>query len=279
MSRGDKQVRVPIIAESRGVTKITDLTYHFPHLTKLTDLSMKYTSPYYKEIIVYPEMKPVYGLEDVYHLRPGKQLSTVSPYEDRLTPTSTREYVPQDPFHRIHWKASAKMNALQSKVYERNVDYSWAILVNIGERTRLGNVHVSALLESLLSHASFLCHTAAEKDYPYELMINGKRPHQRPYLHQREGTGRDHLKKSIELLARVSKDQNLMAFEEMLHRFNLQVSKAKGVLILGEMTEESYRYVSEWVAKGLNVYTLVNEGDYATMKPIKKGMNSYVRTE
>ncbi|MGP4068936.1 DUF58 domain-containing protein [Halobacillus sp. B29] len=267
MSEGEKEVRVPIKAEQRGVTKITDIQYRFPHLIKFSPISMDFLPLYETEIVVYPIQKPVYGIEEVFQVAPGEQRSSFSPFEDLLTPVGTRDYVSSDPFHRIHWKASAKTGTLQTKVFERQVDISWTIVVNVTQQTRLGNEHISRNLENLLSYASYLCHFAAQNNYDFEMLINMRRPHDRPFFFQPEGSGNQQLKDSLELLARIQVNQLFMPVEELMHRLHHELYKKKTIIIVGDIPEHTYRYIRKWSRKGMKVFQVQVEDGQAILVP------------
>ncbi|MBA2175710.1 DUF58 domain-containing protein [Halobacillus locisalis] len=254
--KGETGVTMPITAQYRGVTRFSRLQYKFPHLIKFQPIIMDYQHKYHTEVIVYPTQKPVYGIDEVFHLSIGDQTASISPYEDLLTPIGTRDYVTSDPFHRIHWKASAKTQQLQTKVYERQVDMSWTILVNLSEHTRLGNQHISNHLEDLLSYASYLCQEATKRSFSYEMSLNMRRPHDRPYYYQPEGQGPQHLKESLELLARLNKDHLLMPMEELMYRIHQQMYKKKTILLLGEIPESCYRFIRKWQNQGVRVFVL-----------------------
>lgn len=253
---GDSSVTLPVTAHQRGVTKFSDLTFKFPHLIKFRPVQLRYKLNYDTEIIVYPEHKPVYGIDDVFHLSIGEQTAPISPYEDLLTPVGTRDYVTSDPFHRIHWKASAKTQQLQTKVYERQVDRSWSLLVNMAQYTHLGNAHPSHYFEDLLSYTSFLCHEATKRSLTFDMALNMRRPHHRPYFYQQEGQGAVHLKESLELLARMSKERLLMPMEELMYRMDQQMYKKKTVILLGEIPSSCFRFIRKWQSQGITVFAL-----------------------
>ncbi|MFD1020451.1 DUF58 domain-containing protein [Thalassobacillus hwangdonensis] len=265
LKKGESTIRIPFHATSRGTVNIQHVTYEFPHLVNFHTIFMKFTPWMRTEFIVYPQPKTVHGLEEANYLAEGNQTAVFSPFEDVLTPTGTRDYVSSDPFHRIHWKASAKQQQLQTKVLEKKVDYTWAILLNTTETTRLGNTFVSTKLEDLLSYATYLCHVAAKKGYASELHLSSRRPGKVPYFHLPAGEGNQHLKHSLELLARVRNDHAYMNFKEMLHRFDHHIHKPMSIIIMGEWTEETSFYAAKWKAKGMRVFHVIPKEDHAVM--------------
>ncbi|RWZ54930.1 DUF58 domain-containing protein [Halobacillus fulvus] len=267
VSKGMTGVTMPIVAKRRGVTKLSALHYRFPHLVRFAPVTLNFQPAVQTEVIVYPEQKPIYGVEEVFQMSIGDQTSSVSRFENALMPIGTRDYVSSDPFHKVHWKASAKTQQLQTKVLEKQVDMSWMILVNVTERTKLGNRHVSNHLEDLLSYASFLAYYASKRDYSYELALNMRRPHDTPYYYQPEGNGTAHLKHSLELLARIRSDHLTLPMEEFMYRVNHHLYKRKTVVILGEIPEECQHYMKDWKRRGIRLFHLNPEGDQPILMP------------
>ncbi|WP_079478309.1 DUF58 domain-containing protein [Halobacillus salinus] len=272
IQHGDSSVTLPITAVQRGVTRFSEVQFKFPHLIKFRPVHLKYQRKYETEIIVYPEQKPVYGIDNVFHVSIGEQTASISPFEDLLTPVGTRDYVTSDPFHRIHWKASAKTQQLQTKVYERQVDRSWTIIVNMAQYTHMGNAHPSHHFEDLLSYTSYLSHEAAKRGLTFDMALNMRRPHYRPYFYQEEGQGAGHLKETLELLARMNKERLLMPMEELMYRMDQQMYKRKTVLLLGEVPESCFRYIKKWQAQGITVFVLdVEQEEPVLVQATKRG--------
>lgn len=265
-SRGLSAVKVPVTAEHRGVTKATNITFRYPHLVNFNPIKMIYQKAYQTEFIVYPKPEPIIGLKELSHMSRGEQAATFSPYEDPLSPLGTRDYVSSDPFHKIHWKASAKTQSLKTKVLEREVDSSWTIVVNVTDQTRLGNEHLSSHLEKILSCASYLCYHATENGNPYEMLINMRKPHKNPFFHQLEGEGNQHLRQSLEMLARIDKEQMTLPIDHMLHRLNRDTKKI--IILLGHRTDRTETFIKEWLAKGVQVFHVDMEGSEPFIRPI-----------
>nr|WP_237417081.1 DUF58 domain-containing protein [Halobacillus litoralis] len=228
---------------------------------------MWYKKPYQTEFIVYPTPEPVRGLKEYIYPSIGEQRANFSPYEDVLTPVGTRNYEQGDAFHKIHWKASAKSQSLKTKVLERQVDGSWTIIVNVVEQTRLGNEHLSPRLESLLSYACYLCYTATERGYPYEMIINMRKPQRHPYFYQEKGEGSVHLRQSLEMLARIDKEQRLLPMDQLFHWFGSRGLSSKVVLIVGDIPNGIINQLKDLQSRGTVVLQVQMDGSSAYLRP------------
>ncbi|GEN54312.1 DUF58 domain-containing protein [Halobacillus faecis] len=267
VSRGESVVHIPVRAEKRGVTKVKNMSFRFPHLLNFTPIKMWYKKPYRTEFIVYPTPEPVRGVKEYIHPSIGEQRTSFSPYEDVLTPVGTRDYEQGDAFHKIHWKASAKSQSLKTKVLEREVNGSWTIIVNVVEQTRLGNERLSPRLESLLSYACYLCYTATERGKPYEMIINMRKPQRNPYFYQQKGEGSVHLRQSLEMLARIDKQHRLLPMEQLFHWFGPRGLNSKVVLIVGEIPDGTLDKIRDWQSQGIVVLQVQMDNSSAYLRP------------
>lgn len=263
INKGDASVNVNMKAEKRGVTRLNGLEYHFPHLLSFENITLVLRDFYRTEVIVYPTPIPVKGLEERFHITIGAQRTTFSPFEDQLSPMGTRDYLPSDPFHRINWKASARTQSLQTKVYERVHDITWVFVVNISESTRLRNTYVSQNIENLLSYVTFMCQFAAEKGYAYEIHINARKAGSPPYFYLHEGEGKEHLRWALEFLARVNTEELILPYENLLYRVDQDLFKPKTLFLFGEVTPEAEMYARQWEKKRMNVYHIEEQDGIA----------------
>jgi len=254
VNKGDAYVTMKVEAEKRGVTRMNGIEYHFPHLMSFENITLILRDFYRTEFIVYPTPLPVKGLEERFHVTIGSQRTTFSPFEDQLSPVGTRDYLPSDPFHRINWKASARTQSLQTKVYERVHDITWVFVINISESTRLKNTYLSPHIEKILSYVTYMCQFATEKGYAYEIHINARKAGSPPYFYLHEGEGKEHLRWALEFLARVNTDELIFPYENLLYRVDQDLYKSKTLFLFGEVTDEAAMYARSWERKRMSVY-------------------------
>ncbi|WP_404454141.1 DUF58 domain-containing protein [Oceanobacillus kapialis] len=247
-------LNIPIVAKQRGVAKVHHIRYYFPHLFHFSVAMIKYTPIYRTEFVVFPKLIEVKGAEAIFKMLPGKGRFPYSPFEDIQSPLGTREYHYSDPFHRINWNASVKTQQLQTNVYEREIDQSFVFLVNIGKSKLQDMVQTNQNMETLLSYTAYLCKVATEKDIPFEVFINSRRPGKIPVLHIGEGEGKKHYATALEMLARIHKQSLVFPFDKMLFNIGHQLTNQKTCIIIGELTEETLTILKNWEKKNFTVF-------------------------
>lgn len=152
--------------------------------------------PFKQDIVVYPRILPLRDLElpfrDYFGIRPSKGI-----IEDPAWYEGTREYSGNKPARNIHWKASARLDILQEKIFEPTTHQKIFFLMNgEGFRRAEDRTGFESALEMLASLATHFAETGASftvatdrlvKDYPAVLPL---------------GRGPEHLGMVLELLAR-----------------------------------------------------------------------------
>lgn len=111
-SKGYTIATFPFALKSRGVAKIRNITYAFPHLFNFHILRLKYSPFYISEVVMIPKPLKVMGLQKVFQQSPGNHPMQLSPFEELQHLIGTRDYIYSDPFYRVNWKASAKLQQL-----------------------------------------------------------------------------------------------------------------------------------------------------------------------
>src|SRR5690606_25410219 len=107
----------------------------------------------YTPVIVYPRIysMPELGLPAS---RPfGERKGRERIFEDPGRIAGIRPYQPGDPMRRIDWKASARMQALQSRVYEPSATMHMLIALNVNTMVHSWEGFVPETLERLISVA------------------------------------------------------------------------------------------------------------------------------
>lgn len=262
--KGKTIVYFPFVADRRGVARVRNITYSFPHLFNFNVLTLKYLPFTLREVVVFPKPLKVDHVDIAFQMAPGEHRVQLSPFEDVLSPISTRDYEYSDPFYRINWKASAKTQELQTNVYEKVVDTSYLFLVNI--RPNKDILHLSENLENVLSYTTYICQQAFENDVPYELFVNARTASEVPFLQLPEGSGRTHYLRSLEMLARIPRHSMTYSFAEMIYRVKKQVSAPKTVVIIGDIPEEAKELLAKWSQRQKDIYQVVPYEDGAVME-------------
>ncbi|MEQ6378347.1 DUF58 domain-containing protein [Bacillaceae bacterium S4-13-56] len=250
--KSNTEVNLSFEAQRRGVTSISDVHFLFKNVFSLEDISLYLRKNRFIELVVYPEQIEVFGLDDLMIQALGNLRATYSPYEDLLEPAGTRGYVSGDPFHRIHWKSSAKTQQLQTKVYERKWEMSWTIIVNVGTKTRLGNQYISKKIEEYLSVITYFYYRAAKFGIPIELHMNIS-GYGASYFKIEKEDGGEQLKKVLDILARIRTNERIIPIHTVLHMLNQNITYHRHIIFLGEEDDSIPFYFHQWKRRGIQL--------------------------
>jgi len=196
LSFREKTFERTLIAEKRGV-------YHTGHLHISTgDLCGLFHRTRHidesREIIVYPRLRPLPPAAPARRSlfdRPGVK----SLLRDPLYPVGTRDYHQSQPARHIHWKASARHNRLQEKVFDESAGVAVLIACDVGDPSVTGPAFESAL-EYAASFAA-LFHT---RGVPVGFITNGRLTGTNATGFMPVTAGRTHLSSVLEILARTT---------------------------------------------------------------------------
>ncbi|WP_188454055.1 DUF58 domain-containing protein [Virgibacillus oceani] len=264
VGKGKVTVQLPIKAKQRGTSKIKNINYKFPHLFNFDSVTLKYNPFYQLEYVVFPEPIQVKGIEAISYVTPGIQHTNFSPFEDVHSPRGTRDYSYSDPFHQINWKASAKTQELQTNVYDKVVDMSYLFIVNLSTKHSLNMLHKD--MEKLLSYTAYLCQYATKKGYPFEMVINARKPGSTPYMNLPEGEGKAHYVHALEMLARIRSQSMIVPLNQMLHRVGQTFYKPKTIILIGQIPNEVNQIIGKWKQTQKNIFQLEQMEDEACLK-------------
>ena len=126
----------------------------------------------FSHLVVYPKVVPLERLgippKDLFgDIRVRKHL-----FEDPVRVATTREYAPGDPMNRIHWKSSARLGRLQTKVFEPTTSVDAAIFLDSRTVPRPHWGFVEELLELGVTTAASIASYATEQDIRVGLYVN-----------------------------------------------------------------------------------------------------------
>lgn len=127
-------------------------------------------------LIVYPRVVP---LEELGF--PGKEpfgdMRAVQPiFQDPLRTIGIRDYHPEDSFRHIHWKASARQQQLQTRVYEPSITQRIVLYLNIATYAHPWMGIDPDAQEHVISVAASIAYHAAQRRYAVGLIANGSVP-------------------------------------------------------------------------------------------------------
>ncbi|MEH7382326.1 DUF58 domain-containing protein [Bacillus sp. JJ1533] len=242
---------LPFEGKQRGVAKIRTLEIRIPHLFGFGEAYLQYTKPINFETIIYSSPETVGGIEKIVPKNQGEYPIRTSFFEDMTAIVGTRGYVPTDPFNRVHWKASARTNQLQTKIFDKTAQFSWTIIINVREQK----------LEQYLSGLTYLLESATVKNIPFEVFVNVRRAGKTPYIHIPLGKGKEHLARALELIARLSKHSITIPFHYMIHTIGRQQQLSPYLILLGEIEENEQLILRSFARKGVDCFKVIENED------------------
>ncbi|OLC55955.1 MAG: hypothetical protein AUH85_07845 [Chloroflexi bacterium 13_1_40CM_4_68_4] len=155
-------------------------------------------------LIAYP--KPVHArMRDVPALRPLAERATRRGLlTDPTRFAGVRDYRPGDTRKDIHWKATARVGRLQTRVFEPSTSGDVIFLVNVASHPSYWIQADPEAVETTISAASTMLGQASEDGRRFGLLTNGIDAITRERPRAQLGRGPARLRRALEVLARLS---------------------------------------------------------------------------
>lgn len=128
-------------------------------------------------LIVYPQVLPLPALGFPPKQPFGEVKATWRIFEDPSRAVGVRDHQPEDSFRHIHWKASARRQDLQVKVYEPTTSHNLVLFVNVATFAHHWQGTKPLLLEQVIAMAASIANHAMEARQVVGLLANGSIPH------------------------------------------------------------------------------------------------------
>jgi len=189
-------------------------------------------------LIVYPRVVPLEELglpakDPLGELAVRRRL-----FEDPSRTMGVRDYQPHDDFRRIHWKATARRQSLQVRVYEPTTSFNLAVCLNVANFRRYWQGYDPVLLEKTIMVAASVAHYAAERRYAVGLVANGCLPESDQPIRVPPGRAPTQLVRVLEMLAAVTPIASV-PFEDLLITAGAELPWGSTmVVVTGIVTEE-----------------------------------------
>lgn len=191
----------PIRSEHRGLYRLDTVSL------RSGDLFGLYTRhedrPLSTQLFVYPRMVPLpeLGLPARYPFGDARAQNTL--LDDPVRSAGVRDYRPEDPFKRIHWKATARRQELQVRVFERTTTQTLAIFMNIETFLYYWEGIEPARAEWAITVAASLARFADEQRYSIGLYTNAAVLESGEAIRIQPGRSPHQLVRILEALARL----------------------------------------------------------------------------
>ncbi len=218
--------------------------------------------------LVYPRVVPVTELIVPARQPFGDFTPQQSLIEDPLRMAGVREYVPGDSPKRIHWRATARTGALQTRVYEPSATPVAAIFLDTITFSHLWSGQNSAQLELAVTTAASLASQLVEGRYQVGLYANAPIPRRSRAIRIAPGRRPGHLTRILEDLAMLAP-----AFGERIERMVVEELArlpwgATVVIVTCRVTEGMQRSLLRLSrSSGTKRFVIVAIGDYPQLVP------------
>lgn len=199
-----------LTAQQRGCFQIG------PHFLETGDLLGFFQQRRYLsqsvEMIIYP--KPIFlnflssPVKELFG-KPGLE----SPVKDPVYPVATQDYSYGDPAKYIHWKASARHNRLQSKVFEPSSQRKTLFIIDVSSFQKKED---KDLFEKTLEVVAAMAMEFERQGSPYGLLSNGEMVGN-DSASLSIATGPEQLSRAMELIARLQM-KTTVSIEEILFK-------------------------------------------------------------
>ena len=154
--------------------------------------------------IVYPRVESLtdLGLPPKEPFGPVKAQRQL--FDDPIRTVGVRDHHPEDDFRRIHWKATARRQALQSRVYEPSTAQNLVIILNVATLAKHWQGYIPEHMERVVSVAASVAAYAFEQRWPVGILTNGALPELDQAVKVLPGRSEGQLTRIMEALAAVS---------------------------------------------------------------------------
>jgi uncharacterized protein (DUF58 family) len=154
--------------------------------------------------IVYPKVESLadLGLPPKEPFGPAKASRQL--FDDPIRTVGVRDYRPEDELRRIHWKATARRQELQSRVYEPSTAHNLVIMLNVATLAKHWQGYIPERLERVVSVSASVAAFATEMRWPVGVIANGALPKSDQAIKVLPGRGAEQLMRVMEALAAVS---------------------------------------------------------------------------
>ncbi|MGA7673208.1 MAG: DUF58 domain-containing protein [Nitrolancea sp.] len=190
------------------------------------------------QILVYPHILPMedLGLPPRHPLGDSRALQQLIADPTRIV--GVREYRPEDSFRFINWKASAKLQEPQTKVFEPTVSLQLGIFLNLDTFERPWEGIDYSRAESAITAAASLANHCIEERYLVGLYANGVVSGSDQNLRIRPSLGPNQLSTVLEGLAKLT-PLAATNFQRLLHEEASRFPWGSTIVVVSSLMTEA----------------------------------------
>jgi uncharacterized protein (DUF58 family) len=154
-------------------------------------------------LIVYPRLLPLEEL-GLPPRHPLGDLRARQLIRDPLRTIGVRDYHPDDPLKQVHWSATARTGALQTRIYEPTTSREVAIFLDLDSFERYWQGIDEEQVERLISAAATVAQAGLADGYAVGLYVNGAPFEFEQFVRLPPGRSPAQLERIMETLARLT---------------------------------------------------------------------------
>ncbi|MCA9865280.1 MAG: DUF58 domain-containing protein [Anaerolineales bacterium] len=192
---------------------------------------------YIDTLIVYPQIWPLEELGLPAKEPFGEVKVRHSLFTDPIRTRGIRDYMPQDRFRDVHWKATARRGHLQTKVYDPSTGMTLAVFLNVATFARHWMGFDPDLLERTISVAASICNYGIQQGWGVGLFANGAVPNSDQPIRVQPGRSPTQLGNVLEALAAVTEFAT-GAIDMMLMRESTHLSWVSTIVLVTAVVSE-----------------------------------------
>jgi uncharacterized protein (DUF58 family) len=208
--------------------------------------------PFVDPIIVYPRIFPIHQLAIPSLFPLGDIRSEKRIFQDPLRPIGLRDYQPCDNLRHIHWKASARSQKLQVKIFEPTTTLQASLFLAVDSFQSPGLFPEENFEWAISVTASMANHFIAQ-GIPTGLFVNTQMVDSGQAVKILPGGSRDQILLILAALAKVSPKPNEV-FEQFLQRERRNLSQGNTLIfVLNKISESLSWQIQELKEAGYKV--------------------------
>ncbi|WP_170005907.1 DUF58 domain-containing protein [Bacillus fonticola] len=245
-------LRLPYRAKRRGIAKIRHVELIIPQLFGFGDTHLTYPLPLRQEVYILPRPKQVLVREQHAIPRSGEVATPFAFDLDEQSPVGTRPYAPGDAFKHIHWQATAKMQTLQTKQFERVQDRHWLFTMNVQSGY---SINVNA--DDAAHRVAYLVQKEVERGSTVQFAINLRTFGPAAYLSTEPGQGQGVALRIFEQLAMIYSDSFAFPYHRLVASFVRSGVLPTVWVHAGEVDSTTSEIFERMVDRGVSIWQLV----------------------
>ncbi|GAA0323301.1 hypothetical protein GCM10008967_12260 [Bacillus carboniphilus] len=253
--RRSTNIEIPFEARTRGLAKVRKVEVVAKHPFGIGEVSLSFNYPFKQEALVFPTKRKIANPVTFPTTKEGQTPQNYSLHENILSTVGTRDYISSDSFKHIDWKATARRQELQTKIFEKASEHSVFISLNI-----LDGYHLVSDLEEYIEKMAYLAKSFNDRDISFGIAVNVRTFGRTPFLYIPIGNGRDHLLKVFECLSLIDYQSMTIPYEKLIYFIAKQNMATPNWVNIGFSNEKINNLLYKVSFRKYNMFGLSEDG-------------------